>query len=291
MSTSTSIGWSTGWTVEQPAKIGFVDVPAGEGNWETGLRAHFEYRDLGLANASDGMFSAKHIRVVEGAAGELNTGWHCHDVDMQFFYVLKGWVKIRTEDGEVTLRAGDSGYQPPLYFHEETVCSPDYELFEITCPAEVKTIHGRESELPARAADLDPSRKPVYTRDVDENYVVGNGPRDFFAYRDLGTRDPTGGRVHLHTVAMAGGRGNDEGTGWHYHSMAQWFYILEGKADLRVENGTRRHLVPGDAVCIGSGPNMRHFVGPISGDYKLVEMCVPANYDTITVDAPEGAAR
>jgi quercetin dioxygenase-like cupin family protein len=72
--------------------------------------------------------------------------------------------------------------------------------------------------------------------------------------------------------------------------MAQWFFILEGGADLRVESNPRRHLVPGDAVCIGSGPQMRHDVGPIQGDYKLVEMCVPADYETIAVAAPDGAA-
>jgi quercetin dioxygenase-like cupin family protein len=288
MSTTPDVPWITGWTAEDPLQIAYTDVPAGSGTWEPGLRSTFEYRDLGLAAATGGKLSATHIRVVDGG-GALDTGWHYHDCDFQFFYILKGWLRLRTQEGEVlTLRAGDSGYQPPLYWHEEIECSPDYELFEITAPAEFPTVHGRDADLPARAASLDPDRKPVYTRDTDDSYVTGAGPRSFFAYRDLGTRGPTAERIHLHTVRVAGAKPHSGGTGWHYHTMAQWFYILEGTADLRVESNPRRHLVPGDAVCIGAGQHMRHNVGPIAGDYKLVEMCVPAQYDTIAVDPPDG---
>ena len=43
-------------------------------------------------------------------------------------------------------------------------------------------------------------------------------------------------------------------------------------------------------MCVGRGPHMRHNVTNFSGDYAVLEMCVPAEYDTIAVDAPEGAA-
>ena len=40
-------------------------------------------------------------------------------------------------------------------------------------------------------------------------------------------------------------------------------------------------------MCIGFGETMRHNVAPVSGDYAVLEMCVPAIYDTIAVPPPE----
>jgi hypothetical protein len=72
--------------------------------------------------------------------------------------------------------------------------------------------------------------------------------------------------------------------------MAQWFMILGGQGHIRVEDGPDLELNRIDAMCIGSGPKMRHNVAPFSGDYAVLEMCVPADYDTVAVDKPEGAA-
>ncbi|HEY5896856.1 MAG TPA: cupin, partial [Burkholderiales bacterium] len=60
-----------------------------------GLRAYFEYRDLGIQRATRGKMVAHVIRARPGKAphGE----WHYHDVDVQFVYVLKGWVLFEYE--------------------------------------------------------------------------------------------------------------------------------------------------------------------------------------------------
>jgi quercetin dioxygenase-like cupin family protein len=285
---STMETWKTGWTAEEPLEIGYTDVPHDGGTWERGLRPHFEYRDLGLAAVTGGKLTAMHIRTVPGA-GEMRSDWHCHDLDFQFFYVVKGSITIETAHGEThTLGPGDTGYHPPLYFHREYDVSPDYEVVEITAPAEADTFTGRDAPLPERAAGLDPERRPVYTFERPESYELGAGPRKFFKYRDLGTRGPTGGRIHLHLVRATGRPG--DGTGWHYHSMAQWFMIVGGRGEIRVEQRPRQPLEPGDTMCIGAGPQMRHNVGPFSGDYAVLEMCVPAEYETVAVDAPEGSA-
>jgi quercetin dioxygenase-like cupin family protein len=91
----------------------------------------------------------------------------------------------------------------------------------------------------------------------------------------------------MHVVQATGQPG--EGTGWHYHSMAQWFMILRGRSDIRVETRPRQPLNVGDTMCIGAGPQMRHNVAPYSGDYSVLEMCIPAEYETTAVDPPEGS--
>jgi quercetin dioxygenase-like cupin family protein len=283
MSTATPGQWTNGWTAADPPSIGHTSVPAGSGAWEPGLRPHLQYRDLGLAEATNGLFTAKHIRVADGGGGTA-TDWHCHDLDFQFFYVLKGSIKIETQHGEVhTFGPGGAGCVPALYWHRESEFSPDYEVIEITSPGDVETITGRESELPR---EVDPELRPVYTHDTPDQYSLGAGPRKFFEYRDFGTRGLTDDRIHVHIVRATE---PGAGTGWHYHTMAQWFMILRGSSYIRVEDGPLVKLDELDAMCIGDGPDMRHNVAPFTGDYVVLEMCVPAIYETIAVDPPENA--
>jgi quercetin dioxygenase-like cupin family protein len=106
--------------------------------FDAGLRAFFEYRDLGIAEATRGAFGAQVIRAVPGRHAEPE--WHTHDLAFQMVYVLKGWVRFEYEDiGAVELRPGDCVHQPPRVRHREVAHSDDLELIEITGPAEFAT--------------------------------------------------------------------------------------------------------------------------------------------------------
>ncbi len=54
-----------------------------------GLRAFFEYRDLGIEAATGGRAGAHVIRAKPGA-GHGGSGWHRHGLDMQLVYILRG---------------------------------------------------------------------------------------------------------------------------------------------------------------------------------------------------------
>jgi len=104
-----------------------------------GMRAHSEYRDLGLAAATGGRYGLKHIRAI----GKFETtGWHWHDMQAHFIYVLKGWITFRFEgvEGEVTLREGDSLSQPAGVPHNVISRSDDFEVLELNVPAEYGTF-------------------------------------------------------------------------------------------------------------------------------------------------------
>jgi quercetin dioxygenase-like cupin family protein len=278
----------TGWTAEHPLKVGFARVDAGSGSWKSGPVPYFEHRNLDLDQATSGSLGCQHVRVSRQPAAEER--WQAHDVDFQFLYVLNGNVTLEWEDGsQAKLGLESAVCLPPLQRFAIADISDDFEAVEINAPAIHESFWGRETLLPARAAELDPSRRATVTHETPDQYVIANGPRQFFEYRDLGTRQPTEGRIHLHVVQSLG-TPVPEGTGWHYHSMAQWFMVVGGHADIRVEDDPRKHLERIDCFCIGSGPNMRHNVDQVDGEYKVLEMCVPAEYDTIPVDAPEGAA-
>ena len=103
-----------------------------------GLRVFFEYRDLGIRDATRGKFGAHVIRAVPGA--ESAGAWHSHDLDFQMVYVTKGWVEFEYEgQGLQMLRAGSCVLQPPGIKHREVRHSDDMELIEIISPAEFAT--------------------------------------------------------------------------------------------------------------------------------------------------------
>ena len=123
-------------------KQSFCASYAKDAVWEDGLRGFFQYRDLGVLEATGGQFRAHVARVTKDSHGQLNTtGLHRHLCDFQFNYCLKGWIKFVYEgqEGEVTFRAGDSWLQPPEIVHNEIECSDDVELLEIHAPAALET--------------------------------------------------------------------------------------------------------------------------------------------------------
>ena len=117
------------FTVSQPDRSSFE---------AKGLRAFFEYRDLGIDAATGGKFGANVIRAVPGVESEPK--WHTHDLDFQMVYITKGWVIFEYEDnGQHTLREGACILQPPGIRHREVSHSDDLELIEITSPAAFET--------------------------------------------------------------------------------------------------------------------------------------------------------
>ena len=104
-----------------------------------GLRAFFEYRNLGIEAATGGRVGGHVIRAKPGA-GHGSSGWHRHALDVQLVYILKGWVKFDYEGvGEVLLEAGAFVHQPPGIRHVEIAHSDDIEILEITLPADFET--------------------------------------------------------------------------------------------------------------------------------------------------------
>jgi mannose-6-phosphate isomerase-like protein (cupin superfamily) len=106
-----------------------------------GLRAYAQYRDLGVAEASQGLARAHVIRLIGPCNPAEVSKLHFHDVDFQMVYVLKGWVKTYMEgQGETLMKEGSSWTQPPRIRHLIMDYSDDVELLEIILPAEFKTV-------------------------------------------------------------------------------------------------------------------------------------------------------
>ena len=104
-----------------------------------GQRSFFEYRDLGIAEATGGRFHAIVARAL-APCGE-GTGRHYHDLDFQLIYILKGWLKAEYEGiGIVKLEAGSCLHNPPGNPHTVFEYSDDLEFLEVTTPAVYDTV-------------------------------------------------------------------------------------------------------------------------------------------------------
>ena len=111
-----------------------------------GLRAYFEYRDLGIQRATRGKVVAHVIRARPGKAPHGQ--WHRHDCALQFVYVLKGSAVFEYEGvGRVTMRAGSCFYQPPGIRHRELRHSKDLAMIEIVAPANFRTRNVADPRL------------------------------------------------------------------------------------------------------------------------------------------------
>lgn len=117
---------------------GFVVSHAGDARFERGLRSFFEYRDLGIQQATAGRVAAHVIRAAAGT--EFSSQPHRHKTSFQLVYVLKGWIEFEYEgQGRVRLEAGSCVHQPPLIRHREVGHSEDVEMLEIVLPANFET--------------------------------------------------------------------------------------------------------------------------------------------------------
>jgi len=113
---------------------GFVASHARDARFERGLRSFYEYRDLGIKEATQGRVDAHVIRAAAGK--EFSSQPHLHKTAFQMVYILKGWIEFEYEgQGVVRLEAGSCVHQPPGIRHRELGHSDDIEMLEIVLPA------------------------------------------------------------------------------------------------------------------------------------------------------------
>ena len=116
----------------------FVASHAERAMFARGLRSFFEYRDLGIKQATGGQVDAHVIRAAAGA--DFSSQPHRHGTNFQLVYVLKGWIEFEYEgQGSVRLEAGSCVYQPPGIRHRELGHSEDVEMLEVVMPADFST--------------------------------------------------------------------------------------------------------------------------------------------------------
>jgi mannose-6-phosphate isomerase-like protein (cupin superfamily) len=124
----------------------FSHVKTGDTPWlDEGLRAFFQYRDLGVVDAAGGRVVAQLVRARE--APEKGTDWHQHQAEFHIVLMLKGWAKFMYEDKEHLVAAADCVHQRPGVTYYLFDYPPDMEYLEVVGPANFGTVEV-ESAVP-----------------------------------------------------------------------------------------------------------------------------------------------
>ncbi len=126
-------------TAERDPAMKLVISTAADAKYVEGRRAFLKYRDLGVTDATGGRMRAQ---VTSSEAGLSEpTGWHYHECEMQFVYVLEGWVDLDFEDGRnIRLAAGDSVMIPGGERHQEVRTSESFRFLEVSVPSDMGTV-------------------------------------------------------------------------------------------------------------------------------------------------------
>ena len=114
----------------------------------------------------------------------------------------------------------------------------------------------------------------------ERNAFWDEGLREYFAYRDLGMVPLTGGRVRAHVIRPS--KPCDKPGDLHFHSLDfQMVYVLKGWARVHFEGVGEVRFEEGS--CMYQEPGIQHRVLEYSSDYTVIEITIPADFETVSV--------
>jgi quercetin dioxygenase-like cupin family protein len=266
-----------------PLPMRFGYYPIAEAKWRRSGRINLEFRDMGLAGNTEGTLDAQHVRATGGQGGNRR-GWYASETEFLYLHMMGGTLRLETTDGKsISLKSGDTLILPPFNLRDDVFeYSSDFEALEFWSLGAFQHIEASEKAIGHK---LLPVKTEGVTVDYEgpDSYKPGAGLRRFFSYRDIGANEATGGRIHIHIVGIAGDALG--GTGWHTHTMDQFFMPMIGHLDIAIEPlGRSIRIGRGDAVYIPAG--IRHDVTGFSKNYFTTEVCIPNDYDTTPVEGP-----
>jgi len=122
--------------------------------------------------------------------------------------------------------------------------------------------------------------QPTISRAAGAEYET-DGLREEFVYRDLGVADATGGGVHAHIIKAKHLEGGHNGLHKHIVDF-QFAMVLKGWVSFYYEGLGEVRYETGDAVTVPGGT--LHELREYSPDLELLEITMPAVYDTVKAD-------
>jgi len=141
----------------------------------------------------------------------------------------------------------------------------------------------KRKAVKARPAKRAKARKPqrfIVSHHRDEDF--DHGLRPYSAYRDLGIAPATSGLVQAHVIRMTKPFDAGEVAIEHYHDVDfQMVYVLKGWFTSEFE-GQGIHTFHAGSCWI-QPPKIKHTVRGYSDDCELLEIVMPANFDTVTL--------
>ena len=109
------------------------------------------------------------------------------------------------------------------------------------------------------------------------------GLRNYAKYRDLGMAKATGGMVQAHVIRFVPPFRPEEVSKLHYHDVEfQMVYVLKGWIKTELEGQGAHVMRPGSAWL--QPPGIKHKVMDYSDDCEVLEIILPANFETVELE-------
>lgn len=126
-------------------------------------------------------------------------------------------------------------------------------------------------------------RRQAFTVSHLREQDFDQGLRSYAKYRDLGIAPATGGMVQAHVIRMLPPYRPEEVATPHYHDVDfQMVYVLKGwyKTEFEGEGVHTFH----QGACWIQPPKIKHTVLGYSDDCELLEIVLPAEFETVTLE-------
>jgi len=144
-----------------------------------------------------------------------------------------------------------------------------------------ETPKSKKSPRSAAARARRPKQKFAVSHYREEDFDAGLRP--YSAYRDLGIAPATNGMVQAHVIRMTKPFSEAEVAIPHYHDVDfQMIYVLKGwfKSEFEGEGVHTFHA----GSCWIQPPRIKHTVRGYSDDCELLEIVMPAEFATVTLE-------
>jgi quercetin dioxygenase-like cupin family protein len=138
----------------------------------------------------------------------------------------------------------------------------------------------KKSANPTKRAKARPKHKFTVSHHREADF--DQGMRSYAKYRDLGMAPATGGMVQAHVIRFIPPFRPEEVSTPHYHDVDfQMIYVLRGWYKTEFE-GEGVHTFEAGSCWI-QPPRIKHTVRGYSDDCELLEIVLPADFETVTL--------
>jgi hypothetical protein len=141
----------------------------------------------------------------------------------------------------------------------------------------------KKPKAKAAKAKAKARRKQKFTFSHHREEDFEQGLRAYAKYRDLGLAPATGGMVQAHVIRLLPPFRPKEVSVPHYHDVEfQMVYVLKGWIKSEFE-GEGAHTFRAGSCWI-QPPRIKHAVLGYSDDCELLEIVLPADFETVTLE-------
>jgi mannose-6-phosphate isomerase-like protein (cupin superfamily) len=123
-----------------------------------------------------------------------------------------------------------------------------------------------------------PKQRVAISHHREEDFKA-DGLRAYAHYRDLGIADATHGLARAHVIRLIGPCNPDEVSKLHYHDVEfQMVYVLKGWVKSYMDGVGETTFQAGSSWT--QPPKIKHLIMDYSDDVELLEVILPADFDT-----------